>query len=53
MTGAIVVGTKSFRFMAWMLFAESDAGTNEYGPNPKNKSDFNEIDEIGTPTNNL
>lgn len=31
----------------WMLFADSDPGSNQYGPNPKNVGNFEEIDEIG------
>ena len=31
----------------WMLFADSDVGENEYGPNPKGIGNFSEIDEIG------
>lgn len=31
----------------WMLFADSDFGNNEYGPNPKGLGNIDEIDEIG------
>lgn len=31
----------------WMLFAESDYGDNEYGPNPKGYGNVDEIDMIG------
>lgn len=31
----------------WMLFADSDYGPNEYGPNPKGKGNHEDIDEIG------
>ena len=31
----------------WMLFADSDNGNNEYGPNPKGIGNIDEIDEIG------
>lgn len=31
----------------WMLFADSDFGPNEYGPNPKGLGNIDEIDEIG------
>lgn len=32
----------------WMLFADSDTGMNEYGPNPKGIGNFDEIDQIGS-----
>lgn len=31
----------------WMLFADSQFGENEYGPNPKGIGNLDEIDEIG------
>lgn len=31
----------------WMLFANSEMGANEYGPNPKGIGNIDEIDEIG------
>ena len=35
-------------YVFWMLFADSDVGPNEYGPNPKGIGNFDEIDEIGS-----
>lgn len=35
----------------WMLFADSDFGNNEYGPNPKGLGNYDEIDEIGKDLN--
>lgn len=40
-------------YVFWMLFAESDPGSNQYGPNPKYKETFNEIDEIGKIDTNI
>jgi len=34
-------------YIFWMLFADSDVGPNEYGPNPKGIGNTDEIDEIG------
>jgi len=34
-------------YALWMLFAESNIGKNEYGPNPKGIGNHDEIDEIG------
>ncbi|MEP7256545.1 MAG: DUF805 domain-containing protein [Ferruginibacter sp.] len=34
-------------YFFWMLFADSNVGANEYGPNPKDSGNVNEIDEIG------
>jgi uncharacterized membrane protein YhaH (DUF805 family) len=34
-------------YVFWMLFADSDIGSNEYGLNPKGIGNENEIDEIG------
>jgi uncharacterized membrane protein YhaH (DUF805 family) len=34
-------------YVLWMLFAESDFGENEYGPNPKGEGNQTEIDDIG------
>ncbi len=34
-------------YVLWMLFADSDDGVNEYGPNPKGIGNHEEIDEIG------
>lgn len=34
-------------YSLWMLFAESDYGENEYGPNPKNEGNGHEVDSIG------
>ena len=34
-------------YALWMLFADSDFGENEYGPNPKGLGNVDEIDEIG------
>ena len=31
----------------WMLFADSNYGDNEYGPNPKGLGNTDEVDEIG------
>ncbi|MCW1960833.1 DUF805 domain-containing protein [Chryseobacterium viscerum] len=31
----------------WMLFADSDHGPNEYGPNPKGEGNYSSINEIG------
>ncbi len=31
----------------WMLFADSENGPNEYGPNPKGHGNYNSINEIG------
>ncbi|MEG0928072.1 MULTISPECIES: DUF805 domain-containing protein [Chryseobacterium] len=31
----------------WMLFADSDHGSNQYGPNPKGQGNFDPISEIG------
>ncbi|MGH1519292.1 DUF805 domain-containing protein [Chryseobacterium sp. JK1] len=31
----------------WMLFADSDHGPNQYGPNPKGEGNYNSINEIG------
>ena len=31
----------------WMLFADSDHGPNEYGPNTKGEGNYNSINEIG------
>lgn len=31
----------------WMLFADSENGPNEYGPNPKGQGNYNSINEIG------
>lgn len=37
-------------YFFWLLFADSEPGENQYGPNPKGIGNFDEIDEIG---NNL
>jgi len=40
-------------YALWMLFADSDDGENQYGPNPKgigNTIAFDEINEIGKKT---
>lgn len=37
-------------YTLWMLFADSDYGPNEYGPNPKGKGNHEDIDEIGKTT---
>lgn len=34
-------------YLFWMLFAESDPGPNEYGPNPKGVGNYDSINEIG------
>lgn len=34
-------------YSLWMLFADSDHGPNEYGPNPKSEGNYNSINEIG------
>lgn len=34
-------------YVFWMLFAESDPGPNEYGPNPKGVGNYDSINEIG------
>ena len=31
----------------WMLFADSDFGMNQYGPNPKGLGNVDEVDQIG------
>ena len=31
----------------WMLFADTNYGENEYGPNPKGLGNTDEVDEIG------
>lgn len=35
-------------YVFWMLFANSVYGPNEYGPNPKDLGNMDEIDEIGS-----
>lgn len=35
-------------YSLWMIFADSDHGPNEYGPNPKGEGNYNSINEIGT-----
>lgn len=32
----------------WLLFADSDYGDNEYGPNPKGLGNRDEVEEIGS-----
>ena len=34
-------------YSLWMLFGDSDYGTNEYGENPKGKGNHDDIEEIG------
>ncbi len=34
-------------YVLWMLFADSEIGMNQYGPNPKGIGNIDEIDEIG------
>ncbi len=34
-------------YMLWLLFADSDNGQNQYGPNPKGIGNFDEIDALG------
>ncbi|MBK1897776.1 DUF805 domain-containing protein [Chryseobacterium paridis] len=34
-------------YSLWMLFADSDPGPNEYGPNPKGVGNYQSINEIG------
>ncbi len=34
-------------YSLWMLFADSQYGENEYGPNPKGIGNYKIIDEIG------
>jgi len=34
-------------YALWMLFADSENGENQYGPNPKGIGNCNFIDEIG------
>ena len=34
-------------YFLWMLFADGDFGSNQYGPNPKGLGNTDEIDEIG------
>ncbi|WP_234109804.1 DUF805 domain-containing protein [Chryseobacterium sp. R2A-55] len=34
-------------YVLWMLFADSEVGENEYGPNPKGIGNATEINEIG------
>ena len=36
-------------YVLWLLFADSDPGNNEYGPNPKGIGNMAEIDDIGKP----
>lgn len=35
----------------WLLFADSESGKNEYGPNPKGLQNLEEINEIGIKEN--
>ena len=34
-------------YILWMIFADSENGVNEYGPNPKALGNVEEIDDIG------
>ncbi|MDB5200922.1 MAG: hypothetical protein JWQ27_331 [Ferruginibacter sp.] len=34
-------------YALWMLFADSDYGDNEYGPNPKGIGNVDEVEQIG------
>lgn len=34
-------------YSLWMLFADSENGPNEYGPNPKGQGNYTSINEIG------
>ena len=34
-------------YILWMIFADSENGVNEYGPNPKGIGNVEEIDDIG------
>lgn len=34
-------------YSLWMLFADSDDGSNEYGDNPKGIGNYDDINEIG------
>jgi hypothetical protein len=38
-------------YIFWMIFANSEYGNNEYGPNPKGLGNVDEIDEIGIEEN--
>lgn len=33
----------------WLMFADGEPGENEYGSNPKNIGNGNEVDQIGRP----
>lgn len=37
----------------WMLFADSDPGPNQYGPNPKGLGNNDEINQIGKPEDSI
>lgn len=34
-------------YVFWMLFAESELGQNEFGPNPKGLGNYDDIEELG------
>lgn len=34
-------------YVFWLLFADSEVGPNEYGPNPKDIGNYDEIDALG------
>ena len=36
-------------YVFWMVFADSDYGSNQYGDNPKGEGNHDDIDEIGKP----
>ena len=38
-------------YVFWLLFADGESGKNEYGLNPKNMRDLDEINEIGVKEN--
>ena len=37
----------------WMLFADSDPGPNQYGPNPEGLGNNDEINQIGKPEDSI
>ncbi len=38
-------------YVFWLIFADGESGKNEYGLNPKNMRDLDEINEIGVKEN--
>ena len=35
-------------YVFWMIFAESEDGENDFGPNPKNQGNIDDLNEIGS-----